>query len=268
MRTSSASLNSSQNTIIIVSVVLGCLLVYLVYYFTTKRYVLTTNPSPFKNSKFQHFPCDLAVIENKWTHRRYTVELTPNEEERRPDGSYPYRDQVLHINSLKDRVSLYLQKVKSSTLVEVANEMKPDRFIDRTGSVVPRWSETNGSRPSPPMEVPRLFVESIVRPRDVRNGYQLGQLPVYEQTIQTVVRERVVERYKRCVMARCQPGTRPTFVKEYMKNGTVDGSGVTWGEIVPDLTTFTEEVFNEVKKRMGDDVFIYQYGISALKNKP
>ncbi|EPY39613.1 hypothetical protein AGDE_04315, partial [Angomonas deanei] len=116
--------------------------------------------------------------------------------------------------------------------------MKPDRFIDRTGSVVPRWSETNGSRPSPPMEVPRLFVESIVRPRDVRNGYQLGQLPVYEQTIQTVVRERVVERYKRCVMARCQPGTRPTFVKEYMKNGTVDGSGVTWGEIVPDLTTF------------------------------
>lgn len=147
-------------------------LVYLVYYLTTYTYVLTTNPAPYRNSLFQHFPCDLAIIENKFTHKRHVVEVTPALAPLLRDGpaigdalgdldsaaasvtdrsaSDPPKEvaatrlvhpapaiveRKLHVNALLHRVYLYLQRSRSLVLVNAQAELNPQRFMSRANSV-------------------------------------------------------------------------------------------------------------------------------------
>lgn len=51
----------------------------LVYYFTTYTCTLTTDPSPYKNTMFHHFPCDYAIKENRWTGYRQVITLEEEE---------------------------------------------------------------------------------------------------------------------------------------------------------------------------------------------
>ncbi|CAJ1028413.1 hypothetical protein, conserved [Leishmania shawi] len=125
-------------------------LLYLLYYLTTYTYVLTTNLSPHRNSLFFHFPCDMAVIENRLTHRRYTIEVVPEAEppQRLGHGDHgeggtaglacpkpAIVERRLHINWLLYRVFLYLQKTESLVMVDTQAEMAPHRFIGGASSV-------------------------------------------------------------------------------------------------------------------------------------
>jgi hypothetical protein len=143
-------------------------LLYIVYYLTTYTYVLTTNPAPYRNSLFQHFPCDLAVVENRFTLKRHVVEVTPEVPPLLRDGaaegdtigrpgntddtrtkerggvSSPARfvrpapaivERQLHVNALLHRVYLYLQKTHSLVLVNAQEELHPRRFMNRASSV-------------------------------------------------------------------------------------------------------------------------------------
>lgn len=140
--------------------------VYLVYYLTTYTYVLTTNPAPYRNSLFQHFPCDLAIIENKMSHKRHIVEVTSalephwvsddslegNDDAAAAASAVPHDSNTaagtpfvrpapaivqrkLHINALLHRVFIYLQKSHSLVLVNAQAELNPLRFMNGAGTV-------------------------------------------------------------------------------------------------------------------------------------
>ncbi|AYU79850.1 hypothetical protein, conserved [Leishmania donovani] len=125
-------------------------LLCVLYYFTTYTYVLTTNVSPYRNSLFFHFPCDMAILENKLTHKRHTVEVVPaamapqplvhdNREEVDHAGLARPKPAVverrLHINTVLHRVFLYLQKTESLVTVDAQAEMAPYRFMDGANSL-------------------------------------------------------------------------------------------------------------------------------------
>ncbi|KAK7197719.1 hypothetical protein NESM_000723900 [Novymonas esmeraldas] len=122
-------------------------LLYVVYYATTYTYVLTTDPSPHRHSLFTQFPCDVAVVENKLTHKRHTVTVVPEPAAETPVGKPDARDgggeavhvvrtspavvvRRLHVNALLHRVFLYVQKTESLVMVDAQAEMAPRRFMD------------------------------------------------------------------------------------------------------------------------------------------
>ncbi|KAG5476831.1 hypothetical protein CUR178_04017 [Leishmania enriettii] len=120
------------------------------YYFTTHTYILTTNTSPHRNSLYFHFPCDMAIIENRITHRRHTVEVEPVAAPRQLLGfdGHGEAGQVgchrpkpaiverrLRINSVLYRVLLYLQKTESFVTVDAQAELEPFRFMDGANSI-------------------------------------------------------------------------------------------------------------------------------------
>ncbi|KAG5476275.1 hypothetical protein LSCM4_05256 [Leishmania orientalis] len=120
------------------------------YYFTTHTYILTTNTSPHRNSLYFHFPCDMAIIENRITHRRHTVEAEPVATPRQRLGldGHGEAGQVgfhrpkpaiverrLRINSVLYRVLLYLQKTESFVTVDAQAELAPFRFMDGANSI-------------------------------------------------------------------------------------------------------------------------------------
>ncbi|GET89612.1 hypothetical protein, conserved [Leishmania tarentolae] len=144
------SLGSMQLPVSIYVLAASVGLLYVFYYLTTYTYVLTTNVSPYRNSLFFHFPCDMAIIENKLTHQRHTVEVAPVTAPPQPlvDDKCEEVDQVgfgrptpavverrLHINAVLHRVFLYLQKTESLVTVDVQAEMAPYRFMDGANSV-------------------------------------------------------------------------------------------------------------------------------------
>ncbi|KAG5502024.1 hypothetical protein JKF63_04301 [Porcisia hertigi] len=125
-------------------------LLYVVYYFTTTTYVLTTDPSPHRNSLFFHFPCDMAIVENRLTRERRTVEVVPaavpspcpDVEGRREEDEVCFArlkpaivECRLPINLLLHRVFLYLQKTNSLVMVDAQAEMQPYRFVDGANSL-------------------------------------------------------------------------------------------------------------------------------------
>lgn len=54
-----------------------------IWYCSSATYTLTNDPSPYKNTMFHHFPCDYAIIENRWTGYRHVISLEEGEEEKR-----------------------------------------------------------------------------------------------------------------------------------------------------------------------------------------
>ncbi|CAG9576573.1 conserved hypothetical protein [Leishmania major strain Friedlin] len=124
-------------------------LLYVLYYLTTDTYVLTTNVSPYRHSLFFHFPCDMAILENRLTHKRHTVEVVPAagaphplvDDNREVDHAGFARpkpavvERRLHINAVLHRVFLYLQKTESLVTVDAQAEMAPYRFMDGANSL-------------------------------------------------------------------------------------------------------------------------------------
>lgn len=134
-------------------------LVYMLYYLTTYTYVLTNDPAPYRNTLFQRFPCDFAILENKYTKVRHAVEVTRSgaastsdnvaaassrsaDEEgnasvdtRAARPSPAVVERKLHVNALLHRVFLYLQKSHSLVLVDAQAELQPQRFMNRAHSV-------------------------------------------------------------------------------------------------------------------------------------
>lgn len=131
----------------------GLLFFSVIYYFTTKKYVLTTDPSPYKNTMFFHFPCDYAIVVNRWTRRRRVVSVEESQEKLKDvenGGNWPTETsrnlfnakpsaqehssmrpltKTVSINCLKDYILCYLQKKYSMVLVEASAELTPDRFM-------------------------------------------------------------------------------------------------------------------------------------------
>lgn len=145
---------------LILSTVLGgAVVLALVCYFSTYTYVLTTNPSPHENSIFQRYPCDMAVIVNRWTHHRRVVEVKPElpvpvEGSLPSDSSngsataassveavsassfpIPIVERRLRVNCLLHQVYLFLQKTTSTVLVDTAPELSPYRFQEGALSI-------------------------------------------------------------------------------------------------------------------------------------
>ncbi|KPA74079.1 putative mitochondrial hypothetical protein [Leptomonas pyrrhocoris] len=173
LRTSgaSAALGRVQWTLGVFALTGSVALLYAVYYFTTYTYVLTTNPAPYRNSLLHHFPCDAAILENRFTLKRHLVEVTPaippllvdgaatgdavglsDAAEKKAKKLAAEGDDVaaatrfvrpapaiverrLHVNALLHRVYLYLQKSHSLVLVNAQAELNPQRFVDRSNSV-------------------------------------------------------------------------------------------------------------------------------------
>lgn len=355
-----------------VYVAIGVVLVlYAVYYLTTYTYVLTTNPAPYRNSLFQHFPCDLAIVENKFTGKRHVVEVTPaispllrdgaaegdamaamdgpdasgharseaatsldgdeSVENNRAETLTPTHfvrpapaivERQLHVNALLHRVYLYLQKSHSLVLVDAQAELNPQRFMNRANSVgrearapvgflradqlLPdpndrtdpkqqseskkgnekrswwQWAtdkaktskdqntadssvsnSTNIMRGAakPPKQI---YIESEVRLRDAMNGYQKGHLYTYEQTMTHIVQEKLTQRFYNYVLERGMSehrGLRKLFAEEMIRNGLINGAGVTVAQLVPDVHQFADEVFDDLKAQFGDDVIVYQYSV-------
>ncbi|KAG5476545.1 hypothetical protein LSCM1_04260 [Leishmania martiniquensis] len=125
-------------------------MLYALFYFTTYTYVLTTNTSPHHHSLFFHFPCDMAIIENRITRRRRIVQVVPeaaspgrpcdngHEEAGQTGLTHPQpaiAERRLRINSMLYRVLLYLQKTESFVTVDAQAEMLPFRFMEGASSI-------------------------------------------------------------------------------------------------------------------------------------
>nr|CCC92630.1 conserved hypothetical protein [Trypanosoma congolense IL3000] len=49
----------------------------VVWFLTTRSYVLTLDPDPKSDARYKTFSCDYAVIRNRWTGKRHTVDMVP-----------------------------------------------------------------------------------------------------------------------------------------------------------------------------------------------
>lgn len=276
-----------------VSVVVATCVV--VYYFTTASVTLTTDPSPYKNTMFHHFACDYAVISNKWTGTRVVISLEDElekEKQRREaahqqalrlgeaaDSSIPIPPapitltRILKVNKLLGRVHCYLQKKTSLVIVDITNELEPDRFMrvkQRTGDIDSMERSKIGARrtlgeqrSSIKREPAFLQFRSVLRPRDVPNGYQMGQLPKYESTVRTVSLELLSQRYRNLLLQQLHSPSvaASSLSSELLAEGVVGGSTITASDAVGDPTAFCDDVKREVTKRLGDDVLLYDFSL-------
>lgn len=315
--------------------------VYIVCYLTTYTYVLTTNPAPYRNTLFHHFPCDLAIVENRFTLTRHVVEVTPAITPLLRDDDGAMGDSTtdsagagtarfvrpapaiverrLHVNALLHRVYLYLQKSHSVVLVNAQSELSPHRFMSRANSIgqaarapvgflredqllldpsesseknikaTPQqrqqkekdhwWSKGSSEGPGAPSTSPsstvragttnaseptQVYIESEVRLRDAMNGYQKGHLYTYEQTMMHIVQEKLGRRFYAYVLERGMAEhqeLRKVYAEEMIRNGLISGAGVTLSQLVPDTAQFADEVFDDLKEKLGDDVIVYRYSV-------
>eukprot|EP00796_Vickermania_ingenoplastis_P004003 gene4003-2858_t len=276
-------------------------------YFTTTTYTLTTDPSPYKNTMFHHFACDYAVVENKWTRRRTTISLederreTLKQEEERwqqqlrennrllpilSDAPAPvfHITKEIKVNRLKDRIYCYLQKQKSLVLVDVTAELSVDRFMSVKNDTThvhsmerAKIAARRGPMPAralyaekEPEPITQLLVQSLLRPLEVVNGYQKGELPRYEHTLQSVCREVVARRYHEALMERVRArsgAVPPSLLEELLAQGIISGEGITVRDVLPDLEQFREEVRSEVCRRMGEGVLLYDFDVSLQESQ-
>ncbi|EPY21984.1 hypothetical protein STCU_08406 [Strigomonas culicis] len=310
-------INQTRLTLLFYSVVACTVVMYVVYYFTTYTYELTNNPKPLIRSMFQHYPCDYAVIQNRWTGRETVIEVAPLEKVDPAASSSDVVDRTpsrktIYINSLMHRIYLYVQKSQCVVQWDAAKELVPDRFISkkllhnveaenlhssratvavrrrdqlltspteaapqkralvpphRTGGQQEQQREASARAPAPlgAHKMPRLLITSTVRAQDKKNGDLQGNLPAYEERIKTVLQDLLVSRYYDCIFRqKVRPGTNSVFAREMVANGTVDGTGVSWKDVVPSLDTVEAEVRQRLEAMMGRDIIIYDFHISPL----
>lgn len=284
-----SALGSTQSALVLYTIVGTAVVLYCIYYFTTYSFLLTTDPAPQRNTMFQRFPSDYVVIVNKWTGHRRVVEVEPvPETERRPDGTMPYRDRVVHVNRLKDRLLVYQQRTHVTLVVDATDAVNPDRFVAekdrkgrarvalrRTDQLLPDES-ADGGQPPPlpgrrhaPVEAAparrRFLVEAEVRMRDIKNGGAQGNIVVFRETIAHVLTDKLSSRlYGKLLDRAMAGGTRPVYAEEMIRNGIVTAEGIALSQVVPDLAAFEEEVFAEVAKRLGDDVILYGHSVKLF----
>lgn len=268
----------------------GGALLYGLLFCTSRRFTMTTDPSPQRNTLFHRFPSDYVVLRNRWTGHRRVIQISPEPpEKRRPDGTLPYRDRVIYVNRLKDELLAYQQPTRATVIVDTAPALTADRFVkgkdprNSGGAAAQRVEEllskqerrslpTNTTASLRPGEAAdtekphlRLLVEAEVRMRDTKNGDAQGNLLAFRETIAHVVLDMLAARSYDALLQRTMAnGMRRLYAEEMIKNGSVKAGETTLQQLVPDMKAFETEVFAEVSKRMGDDVLLYTHTMSLL----
>lgn len=116
----------------------------LVWYFTSATYTLTTDPSPYKNTMFQHFPCDYAVIENKWTG--YSKVISLEEEEMEMNHEKPSNNTNVRLDEGSKKGEGSREQVACEALSLSSSSTQKEKLDDSQSS--PRPSLSVASSPS------------------------------------------------------------------------------------------------------------------------
>lgn len=283
------SLGTLQTNLLLYSMTAAAVVLYCVYYLTTYKVKLTTDPSPQRNTMFQRFPSDYVLLESKWTGRRRVVRVEPAPDAlRHADGTLPYRERDIHVNTLKDRLIVYQQTTTAAVLVDTAAVLTPDRFmklcedggrasvaVRRTDQLLPDSTAT-GKTAAPATSATsssgrgnadgrrKLLVETEMRMRDTKNGLSQGNITAFRETIAHVITDKLLERYYQAILDRAVAGgIKRVYAKELIKNGIVTALGITLRDIMPDIDAFADEVFAVVTSKMGDDVILYKYQLKT-----
>lgn len=257
---------------------------FVIWYFTTYKVCLTTDPSPYRNTIFQSLPCDYAIVENRWTGRRRVFDLS---EGQRPRSASRYVEKILYVNWLKDRLHLYIQKTNTAFVVDISTDLNPYQFMTerrKDGSALvgggcsptltsqqsmPPGTKVTATTASPPTFGHRILVEAVARMRDGRNRLQHGRLLELHRITEACVRRKVNDRYYQYVLqqALARSTTKAVYAKMLIRNGVVTGEGVTLADIITDLKAFSDEVFAEVTRDMADDVILYSHSMQLLQGQ-
>ncbi|EKF34029.1 hypothetical protein MOQ_002398 [Trypanosoma cruzi marinkellei] len=242
----------------------------VVYYLTTRTYELTTNPDPLCKTRFQHFPSDYAVLQNRWTGKRRVIALRDGdandsdtrEEKQHELGKPAILTRKIRVNWLIHSVRLYLHVTDSIVVVDLDAEFDPYHFaLKRNRGSLKNSEETN--RLGAPATV-RLLCRSRLRPIIMFNEYQKGSLSIYERAVETVTRELFEERYRQAILSRAGSILHPVFRDELLKSGGLNGKDMSWTDVVGDTEAFSAEVQRRLQKKLGEKVILLQVSVRVF----
>ncbi|KAH9577670.1 hypothetical protein LSM04_004882 [Trypanosoma melophagium] len=237
----------------------------VVYFITTRSYTLSTCSYPTSDARYQVFSSDYAVLRNRWNGKERVLELSNN-------GDSAVVTKRISVNWLMYSVLLYLHATKSIVVVDVDPELSLNRFVREenrrlsSSSTATPQSATTTTTTTKEENSSRMQIvfHSTIRPLAVRNSYQKGTLPLYERTLESVVRELLTERYRNTILLQAEPGLSSAVTEELLQNGQLKGEYVSGMKVIGNPAEFADEVQRRVQKKLGDQVILLQSTMTVL----
>ncbi|ORC92800.1 uncharacterized protein TM35_000021260 [Trypanosoma theileri] len=240
-------------------------LTVVVYFFTTRSYTLSTCPYPVSDARYQVFSSNYAVLRNRWNGKERVVEVFNN------DGDSAIVTKRISVNWLIYSVRLYLHATESIVVVDVGPELSINRFVtgenrwlSSTSTTTNFPSQSGTSKKEENGSDMQIVFHTTIRPLAVRNSYQKGTLPIYERTLESVVRELLTEHYRKTILLQAEPGLSSTVTEELLQNGQLKGKNLSGMKVIGNPDEFADEVQQRVQKKMGDQVILLQCSMTVL----